>query len=391
MLALFRHGFFYALLYGVVNPRFFPRNRTSNCRARQRHLALVVVTIGVDIDLEVPFAGFIVWYFPKKEVFNIMRFLQSARNCLLWVGIVDLFASAFTVPKTALPWYHGRVPASLIEKPTSAVQRLASIDPTTESTLSLDEEPSESELLSLPDHSTAAVNGILRETESVLRAMHKFSLTGDTSVSLEDAKEAGRAHEKVYANNYVDLGKITVCGFDFDYTLVTYTEELLELIYDMALKRLVVDKQYPVEMLQSAGLKFDPYFSIRGLAVDTRTGWICHLSYTHKVAVAWEGREKVSTGRIYKEYRGKRGMRPSERRRRLKPLNDIFSMSECCLIADTVQFFKDRQIPYHAQNIVTDVLAAIRETHISGDFHRLVAANPGNSIFESRRGCWLYQ
>ncbi|KAL7579859.1 hypothetical protein ACA910_004871 [Epithemia clementina (nom. ined.)] len=206
--------------------------------------------------------------------------------------------------------------------------------------------------------------------------MYQFSKQKDEKKSIEDAKEAGRLHEKVYANNYVDLGKVDTIGFDFDYTLVTYTEELLELIYDMALKRLVNDRQYPTEMLQVDGLRYDPHFSIRGLAVDTKTGWICHLSYTHKVAVAWEGREKVPTPRIYAEYRGKRGMTPSERKKRLKPLNDLFSMSECCLIADTIQFFKERDIPYHGQNVVTDVLSSIRETHISGDFHRLVARNP---------------
>jgi hypothetical protein len=47
-------------------------------------------------------------------------------------------------------------------------------------------------------------------------------------------------------------------------TLVTYTTDLLELIYDMALKRLVNDRQYPLEMLE-IGLKFDPYFSVRGM------------------------------------------------------------------------------------------------------------------------------
>jgi len=81
---------------------------------------------------------------------------------------------------------------------------------------------------------------------------------------------------------YVDLGKIDVVGFDFDYTLVTYKDELLELIYDMALKRLVSERQYPIELTQ-AGLSFDPYFSVRGLAVDLSSGWICHLSYSHKV------------------------------------------------------------------------------------------------------------
>ena len=32
-------------------------------------------------------------------------------------------------------------------------------------------------------------------------------------------------------------------------------------------------------------------------------------------------------------------------------------MSECCLITDTVQFFKDRGIPFNAQNLIADVSA----------------------------------
>jgi hypothetical protein len=72
----------------------------------------------------------------------------------------------------------------------------------------------------------------------------------------------------------------------------------------------------------------------------------------------------------------KRALRPSERKQRIKPLNDIFSMAECCLIADTIQFFNDRGIPYCPQNVVTDVLSSIGGTHISGDFHRIVAKNP---------------
>jgi HAD superfamily 5'-nucleotidase-like hydrolase len=110
--------------------------------------------------------------------------------------------------------------------------------------------------------------------------------------------------------------------------------------------------------------------------VDKETGWICHLSYTHKVAVAFEGQEKVPTPALYREYRGKRALTPSQRKLRLKPLNDLFSMAECCLIADTVQFFKSSGIPYCPKNAVTDILGAISATHISGDFHRLVAEQP---------------
>jgi HAD superfamily 5'-nucleotidase-like hydrolase len=237
--------------------------------------------------------------------------------------------------------------------------------------------------LTLPRHSNTAVNVMLQQTENMLRKLHKRSKhisTLDNRQVLSSAKNAALEHEVVYANSYVDLGKIDIIGFDFDYTLVTYTEELLDLIYDMALKRLVSDRQYPLEMLDM-NLKFDPCFSIRGLAVDKETGWITHLSYTHKVTAAWEGREKLPTSRIYDDYNSKRALRPDERRKRLKPLNDLFSMAECCLIADTIQFFKDRAIPYAARNVVTDVLNAVTETHLSGDFHRLVAQNPERYFF----------
>ena len=92
--------------------------------------------------------------------------------------------------------------------------------------------------------------------------------------------------------------------------------------------------------------------------------------------MAWEGREKVPSARIYKEYRGKRALTPAERKSRLKPLNDLFSMAECCLIADIIQFFKQSEIDYCPNNAATDILNSIRDTHISGDFHRIVADNP---------------
>ena len=175
--------------------------------------------------------------------------------------------------------------------------------------------------LTLPRHSNPNVNDVLQNTEKTVRQLHVHSRQIQQK-TIEAAKEAGRFHEKVYANNYVDLAKVDTIGFDYDYTIVSYSEELLDLIYDMALNRLVTSRQYPAEMLDS-GMKFDPFFSIRGLAVDIKTGWVCHLSSTHKVAVAFEGRKRVPTSRIYDEYRGKRGMPPAERKRRLRPLNDL--------------------------------------------------------------------
>ncbi len=232
---------------------------------------------------------------------------------------------------------------------------------------------------SLPRHNeNDDINYILTRTEDAITKLYDNSIeetlcesSTDVDNCIDEINNDETVKEKVYANSYVNLGKVDTVGFDFDYTLVTYKDELLDLIYDMTLKRLVHDYQYPLELLD-AKLKFDPSFSVRGLAVDRETGWICHLSYTHKVAVAYEGRKRVSRERLMKEYRGKRSLTPGERKKRLKPLNDLFSMAECCLIADVVQFFHDNNIPYCSKNAVVDILDAIGRTHISGDFHRMV-------------------
>lgn len=121
------------------------------------------------------------------------------------------------------------------------------------------------ELTNLPRHPTNQdANEILIQTEKAIRSMQQSQLYMASRKDDEDSKTKNtKQEESVYANSYVDLSKVSTIGFDYDYTLVTYTQELLELIYDMALKRLVVEKEYPREMLES-GLKFDPFFSIRG-------------------------------------------------------------------------------------------------------------------------------
>ena len=299
--------------------------------------------------------------------------------------IVESFLPLQTRPVRILSTLGQRKALKKPAIPVSTICLSAAIS-TTESTSSLasDADPNAQNnietipdsLMSLPRHTCGGVNTILLKTESALRGLHRHSQRVDEAYSESNADTRQLSEQRIYANAYVDLAKVDIIGFDYDYTLVTYTDELLELIYDMALNRLVNNLQYPLEML-SAGLKFDPRFSIRGLAVDKETAWICHLSYTHKVAVAWEGREKVPTSRVYSEYRGKRVMNPSERKSRIKPLNDLFSMAECCLIADTVQFFKDHGISFCPRNCVADILSTISSTHISGDFHRIVAEDPG--------------
>lgn len=129
-------------------------------------------------------------------------------------------------------------------------------------------------MLELPRHAhNDGVNKILLEIEHSIQTMHmdskvvdaknvKRSMTPTADTDPDDG-DAMSQRDAIFANTYVDLGKVDTVGFDYDYTLVHYTDELLELLYDMALKRLVNDRHYPLEMLES-GLCYDPFFSIRG-------------------------------------------------------------------------------------------------------------------------------
>lgn len=65
-----------------------------------------------------------------------------------------------------------------------------------------------------------------------------------------------------------DMGSIEVVGFDYDYTLANYTEQLPKLLYDLAMDYLVKRLKYPVG-LQSPDICYDPNFAIRGTAVHT--------------------------------------------------------------------------------------------------------------------------
>lgn len=68
-------------------------------------------------------------------------------------------------------------------------------------------------------------------------------------------------------------------------------------------------------------------------------------------------------------------MSDEERKARFRPLNDLFSMVDACILADVVQFFKDKEIPFDPRSVANDVLQAVGKAHDSGDMHRAVAGD----------------
>lgn len=198
-----------------------------------------------------------------------------------------------------------------------------------------------------------------------------------------DPRSPSRA---VFSNNLVDLSRIEVVGFDYDYTLATYTQDLQVLIYDLAKQHLVEELKYPPGL---SNMRYDKEFAIMGLTVDMEKGLLFKLSYINRLSTpVLRGRTPLTREEIKAEY-GQYPVRVSTeyRKKILKPLNDRFCLAEACLLADVVQYLQDEagNRAFHARAVVEDVLSAVRHVHVSGMMHERVLADIRRYIQPSHR------
>uniref|UniRef100_H3HDU7 5'-nucleotidase domain-containing protein n=1 Tax=Phytophthora ramorum TaxID=164328 RepID=H3HDU7_PHYRM len=206
---------------------------------------------------------------------------------------------------------------------------------------------------------------------SSLPAIHCLVESYERDVQTFNPKTAFRS-DVVFANNHLRLSGIDVVGFDYDYTLCHYTEELQHLIYSMARDYLVGKLRYPEGV---SVLQYDPSFAIRGLTIDKQKGLLCKISSHQKLSntAVFRGRQRLSRDEIIELYGGSRHISVSDRDYNMEPLNDLFSVAHACLFADVVQYMMDRDIEYEPVALVEDVNQAIANVHLSGDMHKEVA------------------
>ena len=75
-------------------------------------------------------------------------------------------------------------------------------------------------------------------------------------VSLDQSSDAFVSERNVFANMELSLNHTTVYGFDFDYTLVQYTEKVLSLIYNITKQRMVERLSVCIETVSTAKLLY---------------------------------------------------------------------------------------------------------------------------------------
>ncbi|CAE1141987.1 unnamed protein product [Acanthosepion pharaonis] len=96
-------------------------------------------------------------------------------------------------------------------------------------------------------------------------------------------KKTTHGHFLFFDKNMISqlmLIKIEVYGFDYDYTLASYTPELHDLIYDLGRDSLVYNSKYPDGLRK---MKYDPNFAVRGLHYDVRKGLLMKIDSFHHI------------------------------------------------------------------------------------------------------------
>ncbi|KAL8149542.1 hypothetical protein AgCh_006518 [Apium graveolens] len=221
----------------------------------------------------------------------------------------------------------------------------------------------------LPDADTAAFE------EKVAKIRQEFDAAKKMFLKIPDTlKEMPKMDpEGIYVNKNMRLDNIQVCGFDYDYTLAHYSDNLQSLIYNLAKEHLVNELKYPASCLE---FKYDHTFPIRGLYYDKSKGCLLKLDFFGSIEPegCYFGRRKLGLKEIEDIY-GTRHI-GRDQARGLVGLMDFFCFSEACLIADIVEHFVDAQLEFDTSYVYEDVNRSIQHVHRSGLVHRGILSDP---------------
>lgn len=184
----------------------------------------------------------------------------------------------------------------------------------------------------------------------------------------------------MFAINQINLGEIGVYGFDYDYTLAHYSDEMQDFIYDKATEILHRKFHFPDKLLE---YKYTPGFCIRGLHYDIQRSLLMKIDACHviQLSTVYKGLRQLSEEETVREFKGTRHIPKHIMDESLfggtslRQLMDIFSMPEMMLLTNVVEYFTQNNIHYDPQILFESVQAAVREVHVEGHLHKEVAAN----------------
>jgi len=197
----------------------------------------------------------------------------------------------------------------------------------------------------------------LTKQYAFIRRQHRLEATARKEL----ASLPTMSHHRVFPNHLLDLSKVDVYGFDFDFVLASYTPQLQPLIYNLVKEIMVKEKKYPDDFMK---FEYDPSFAVRGLHFDCQQGVLMKLDFVFNINIetVYLGREQLQPHQVYKRYPGLH-LKREYAANNLRHICDLFGLSECTLLADIVQYFVERSIQFDAASVYRDVRDAVQFVH----------------------------
>jgi HAD superfamily 5'-nucleotidase-like hydrolase len=181
----------------------------------------------------------------------------------------------------------------------------------------------------------------------------------------------------IFINRTLNLKKIKAIGFDMDYTIVRYNTEAFErLTHQTTLKRLVIDKKYPEEILK---LEFDFHRVIQGLVIDKKKGNLLKVSRFGKVKSSYHGLSPIDFKEQQKMY-GNGVIDLSDAH--IQSLDTNFSVSNGVLYSQLIEMKKTNPSLPDFETLADDIKDALDVCHSDGSLKDHVRAHLADFIIQ---------
>ena len=176
---------------------------------------------------------------------------------------------------------------------------------------------------------------------------------------------------EIFCNRTLNLRAIEAMGYDMDYTLIHYREEVWELRAYEHLRRSFAQKGWPVEEL-----RFDPEMMERGLVLDIELGNILEANRFGFVKQACHGTARLGQNEVREAY-ARTIVRLALPRYLF--LNTLFSLSEGCMYAQLVDLLDAGRLPgaLGYADLHRMVKRSLDAAHMEGELKAEILADPG--------------
>ncbi|MCH9686122.1 MAG: HAD-IG family 5'-nucleotidase [Deltaproteobacteria bacterium] len=185
---------------------------------------------------------------------------------------------------------------------------------------------------------------------------------------------------RIFTNRDLNLDRISLVGFDMDYTLAIYRQDAIEELSIRSTTAKLIARGYP-EMLKEVDA--DPRFAIRGLMVDKRLGNVIKMDRHGYVGRGYHGGRRLDGNERKEIYRAQRLGQEQER---FAPVDTLFALPEVTLFAALVDLIDEHPelwpgaSPPGYPEAWQDVRECIDEAHRDGSIKDLVRQDPGRYI-----------